>query len=147
MSSEQTPGLISSHAQYVKYVPFPPSSLPLSPLSFIHLILQPSSNTPKYITFLSLFSYLFSCTYVLIRGVAEETIGNLSGSESWRLSGQQDKAEAIEHMRTVSSEPNLAGRSRGALETEGKIEKAAGWATGCAGMQHNGECKVQKSLE
>ena len=62
-------------------------------------------------------------------------------------SGKHDKEEAVANMRVAHGEPATDGRSKGALETEGKIEKAAGWATGCAGMQHDGERKVQAALE
>lgn len=37
-------------------------------------------------------------------------------------------------MRAAHAEPDTEGRNRATLQTEGKIERAAGWATGCGGM-------------
>jgi uncharacterized protein YjbJ (UPF0337 family) len=83
----------------------------------------------------------------VIRGVAEETIGNLTSSGSWRESGQHDKEEAIVHMREAHHDPETQGRYRGVLQTEGKVERTAGWLTGCEGMKHDGERKIQAAIE
>lgn len=79
--------------------------------------------------------------------MAEETIGNLTSSDSWTQSGRHDKEEAVAAMRAAHAEPETSGRSKGVLETEGKIERAAGWATGCGGMYFTLKKKEKKRKE
>ncbi|KAI9148133.1 hypothetical protein HJFPF1_11957 [Paramyrothecium foliicola] len=66
-----------------------------------------------------------------VKGAAESTIGNLSGSQAWKASGEQDMAAAKDIMQK-------AGEQRDASQGYGKVEELAGKATGCGGMQKEG---------
>ncbi|KOS21877.1 hypothetical protein ESCO_002059 [Escovopsis weberi] len=67
-----------------------------------------------------------------IRGATTETIGKMSGSESWKTSGEQNKADAVRAMQkaTEKRDPNRDGY--------GKVEEMVGNLTGCEGMQKEG---------
>ncbi|SPQ23860.1 696bcd31-f2ba-463a-8b3c-dadc9bf90e82 [Thermothielavioides terrestris] len=67
-----------------------------------------------------------------IKGAAESTIGSLTGSESWRASGAQDKARARAALQTA-----LEGRDP-AKTGYGRAEELAGRLTGCEGMRQEG---------
>ncbi|KAL3151469.1 hypothetical protein ABBQ38_012470 [Trebouxia sp. C0009 RCD-2024] len=83
-----------------------------------------------------------------VKGVAEEAIGSVTGSEAWQKSGQQDKQSAVDDMRAASSDRKEAQEQRAAeggswVAKEGAVEAAAGKLSGCAGMQQEGEMKKQ----
>ncbi|KAF2240539.1 hypothetical protein BU26DRAFT_526002 [Trematosphaeria pertusa] len=72
-----------------------------------------------------------------VKAVAEETIGNVTGSHAWKSSGMQDKEQAVDAMKT-------AGESRDASKGFGGVEEKAGNLVGCEGMQKEGaESKKQ----
>merc|ERR1712137_586619 len=73
-----------------------------------------------------------------VKGAAEETIGNVTGSEPWKASGAQDKEQAVDAMKAASAnrDPSQQGM--------GGIEEKAGNLVGCEGMQKEGaESKKQ----
>ncbi|UNI23771.1 hypothetical protein JDV02_009571 [Purpureocillium takamizusanense] len=65
------------------------------------------------------------------KGAAEVTIGGLTGSQPWKVSGEQDKAAGIAAMQK-------AGEKRDPNKGYGKAEEIAGKWTGCEGMQKEG---------
>ncbi|KEY72351.1 hypothetical protein S7711_01033 [Stachybotrys chartarum IBT 7711] len=65
------------------------------------------------------------------KGAAEATIGNVTGSQPWKASGEQDKAAGLANMKA-------AGEQRDTSQGYGKVEEWAGKATGCEGMQKEG---------
>eukprot|EP00249_Psilotum_nudum_P026814 c33601_g1_i1 orf=2-187(-) len=46
-----------------------------------------------------------------VKGAVEETIGNWTGSESWKESGHKDKDHALASMRSASNEPSVEDRN------------------------------------
>ena len=72
-----------------------------------------------------------------VKGAAESTIGNLSGSQAWKASGEQDMAAAKDIMQK-------AGEQRDPAQGYGKVEELAGKATGCGGMQKEGAASADK---
>ncbi|OAR00609.1 hypothetical protein LLEC1_07654 [Akanthomyces lecanii] len=66
-----------------------------------------------------------------VKGQAETIIGNVTGSEPWKASGEQDKAAGQATMQK-------AGEQRDPSSGFGKAEELAGKATGCEGMQREG---------
>ncbi|KAF1814289.1 hypothetical protein P152DRAFT_374446, partial [Eremomyces bilateralis CBS 781.70] len=66
------------------------------------------------------------------RGMAEATIGQLSGSEAWKATGAQDKVTAMDHMKRA--EQQREGENKGF----GKPEEVAGKVVGCEGMKEEG---------
>ncbi|KAF2866680.1 hypothetical protein BDV95DRAFT_504166 [Massariosphaeria phaeospora] len=67
-----------------------------------------------------------------VKGAAEETIGNVTGSEAWKSSGAHDKAEAVDAMKA-------AGQNRDAAQQGfGGVEQKAGSLVGCEGMVKEG---------
>ncbi|KNC97815.1 uncharacterized protein SPPG_06810 [Spizellomyces punctatus DAOM BR117] len=85
------------------------------------------------------------------KGVVEETIGNVTGSESWKTSGHTDKAQAQAELQAAdklseeSRQANNANRDRKWLEREGKAEEVVGKIGGCGGLQHHGQEKQEAS--
>ncbi|KAM4067177.1 hypothetical protein HRG_001168 [Hirsutella rhossiliensis] len=65
------------------------------------------------------------------KGVAESTIGNVTGSEAWKKSGEQDQAAGVDAMKQ-------AGENRDSTQGYGKVEEMAGKAVGCQGMEKEG---------
>lgn len=61
----------------------------------------------------------------------QAVIGNVTGSEAWKASGEQDKAAGQATMQK-------AGEQRDPASGYGKVEELAGKATGCEGMQREG---------
>lgn len=70
-----------------------------------------------------------------VKGAVEETIGNLTGSQSWKDAGVHDKQEAVETMKSANEGPNDSSI------ISGTTEKKIGNVVGCQGMVHNGEQK------
>ncbi|CAJ2509986.1 Uu.00g058860.m01.CDS01 [Anthostomella pinea] len=66
-----------------------------------------------------------------VKGAAEATIGNVTGSEPWKASGEQAKAHAVDTMKA-------AGEQRDASKGFGSIEQKAGALAGCEGMEKEG---------
>ncbi|CBX92309.1 hypothetical protein LEMA_P050150.1 [Plenodomus lingam JN3] len=67
-----------------------------------------------------------------VKGAAEETIGNVTGSEAWKSSGAQDKEHAIGDMKAASANRDPSTQGMGGLEEK------AGNLVGCEGMQKEG---------
>ncbi|KAI1359853.1 hypothetical protein F5Y08DRAFT_344282 [Xylaria arbuscula] len=66
-----------------------------------------------------------------IKGAAEATIGNVTGSEAWKASGEQAKAHAVDTMKA-------AGEKRDPSKGFGAAEQKLGQVTGCEGMAKEG---------
>ncbi|KZZ98885.1 CsbD-like protein [Moelleriella libera RCEF 2490] len=66
-----------------------------------------------------------------VKGIAETTVGNVTGSEPWKASGEQDQAAGLSTMKE-------AGEKRDAAQGYGKAEELAGKLTGCEGMKEEG---------
>ncbi|EMD91296.1 hypothetical protein COCC4DRAFT_129032 [Bipolaris maydis ATCC 48331] len=67
-----------------------------------------------------------------VKGAAEETIGNVTGSEPWKASGASDKEHAVEAMKAASASRDPQQQGMGGLEEK------AGNLVGCEGMQKEG---------
>ncbi|RPA91615.1 hypothetical protein L873DRAFT_1640065, partial [Choiromyces venosus 120613-1] len=86
-----------------------------------------------------------------IKGAMNEMVGKISGSESWKTSGQRDQVAAIEEMRAAKAEGDTKlrceERSPTMLQMEGKMEGIAGMIVGCQGMRERGvqKCEAGKS--
>ncbi|PHH92911.1 hypothetical protein CDD83_3742 [Cordyceps sp. RAO-2017] len=66
------------------------------------------------------------------KGVVESAIGDVTGSQPWKDSGEKGKAAAGEAMKK-------AGEARdSAAQGYGKAEEVAGKLAGCEGMQKEG---------
>ncbi|KAG6066614.1 hypothetical protein E4U32_005678 [Claviceps aff. humidiphila group G2b] len=73
-----------------------------------------------------------------VKGVAEATIGDVTGSTPWKSSGEQDKAAGISAMKE-------AGEKRDAsTQGYGKAEELAGKLAGCEGMKQEGAESIKK---
>ncbi|KAF6807153.1 hypothetical protein CSOJ01_08341 [Colletotrichum sojae] len=73
-----------------------------------------------------------------IKGAAEATIGNVTGSHAWTSSGEQDKAHAASTMKA-------AGEQRDAsTQGYGKVEETLGKAVGCEGMVNEGKASKKE---
>ncbi|KAF2105844.1 hypothetical protein BDV96DRAFT_508743 [Lophiotrema nucula] len=66
-----------------------------------------------------------------VKGAAEETIGNVTGSQAWKASGVQDKEQAVDAMK-------VASENRDTSKGFGGVEEKAGSLVGCEGMQKEG---------
>lgn len=64
-------------------------------------------------------------------GATQETVGNLTGAESWKESGQQNQSAGKQEMQA-------AGEARSDSTGYGKPEEVLGKAVGCEGMQEEG---------
>ena len=75
----------------------------------------------------------------------QELIGTVIGAESWKQSGQEDKARAVHEMRLAKEEGDRRAqydkRSPTVLNMEGTGEKVAGIMVGCGGMKERGDEK------
>lgn len=76
-----------------------------------------------------------------VKGVAEEAIGKLTGSEEWKRSGIQDKEAAMAEMRAADHGPDKDSM------VPGKLESTLGRAVGCDGMIEHGEEKQRMQQE
>lgn len=72
------------------------------------------------------------------KGTIEESIGNITGSQSWKESGVHDKQEAVEKMRAANQGPSDS------TVISGSTERRIGSMVGCEGMVHNGEEKERR---
>lgn len=69
---------------------------------------------------------------------AQAAIGNVTGSEAWKASGEQAKAHGVSDMKA-------AGEARDAgSQGYGKAEELAGKAVGCEGMVKEGDASAKK---
>ena len=68
----------------------------------------------------------------------QEVVGNVTGSQDWKTSGEQDKQAGADAMKA-------AGENRDPQQSGfGKVEEMAGKAVGCEGMENEGaESKTQ----
>ncbi|KAJ8128383.1 hypothetical protein O1611_g5252 [Lasiodiplodia mahajangana] len=72
-----------------------------------------------------------------VKGATEATIGNVTGSHSWKTSGEQAKAHAVDAMKA-------AGERRDPSHGFGVAEQKLGEVTGCKGMEHEGAASKRK---
>lgn len=70
-----------------------------------------------------------------VKGAVEETIGNVTGSQTWKDSGVHDKQEAMDKMRAANQGPTDNSL------ISGSTEKKIGNIVGCQGMVQNGQEK------
>ncbi|ORY86156.1 hypothetical protein BCR37DRAFT_390953 [Protomyces lactucae-debilis] len=77
------------------------------------------------------------------KGAAEETIGNVTGSQDWQKSGKNDQSAARDDMKAASnaSTDPAARQPNGSLAREGGLESKIGSLVGCEGMEQVGEEK------
>ncbi|KAJ0118791.1 hypothetical protein N8I77_001425 [Diaporthe amygdali] len=73
-----------------------------------------------------------------VKGATEAAIGNITGSEAWKASGEQAKAHAVSDMKAASE-----GRDESS-QGFGKAEELAGKAVGCEGMVKEGDASTKK---
>ena len=75
----------------------------------------------------------------------QELIGTITGAETWKQSGLEDKARAVHEMRLAKEEGDRQAqydkRSPAVLNVEGTGEKVAGIVVGCGGMKERGDEK------
>ncbi|KAI1854580.1 hypothetical protein JX265_007550 [Neoarthrinium moseri] len=67
-----------------------------------------------------------------VKGAAQATIGDLTGSHAWKSSGEQAKAHGADVMKAASETRDPA------TQGFGKVEEVAGKVTGCEGMVKEG---------
>ncbi|KAJ3035166.1 hypothetical protein HDV00_004288 [Rhizophlyctis rosea] len=89
-----------------------------------------------------------------VAGVAEETLGSLTGATSFQQQGHAMKEEALAELRSYDSQgaqqrrEDVAARAvnhPGLVKAEGEAESLAGKAAFCGGLQKFGEEKVVAS--
>ncbi|GAO18715.1 hypothetical protein UVI_02053210 [Ustilaginoidea virens] len=73
-----------------------------------------------------------------VKGVAEGTVGDLTGSQPWKESGEQDKAAGLSAMREAGEKTDPSAQGYG------KAEELAGKLTGCDGMKSEGAASRKK---
>ncbi|KAF4587857.1 csbD-like domain-containing protein [Ophiocordyceps camponoti-floridani] len=71
------------------------------------------------------------------KGAIESAIGDLTGSQPWKSSGEQDKASATAAMKK-------AGEQREEGKGYGKAEELAGKISGCEGMRKEGAASAKE---
>lgn len=65
----------------------------------------------------------------------QEAIGSVTGSEEWKKSGEEQKNAGIEEMKEAGKARDQDSAQHGL----GGVEKLAGQAVGCEGMEKEGE--------
>jgi len=93
---------------------------------------NPSSNTPQN------QPGMVAAHAEFLKGAAESTIGNLTGSHAWTSTGEQDKAHAKASLQAASQNRDPA------RDGYGKVEEMAGKLMGCEGMRQEGAASAQK---
>lgn len=68
----------------------------------------------------------------------QAAIGNVTGSQAWKASGEQAKAHGVSDMKAASE-----GRDA-STQGYGKAEELAGKAVGCEGMVKEGDISAKK---
>ncbi|KAF2970264.1 hypothetical protein GQX73_g3277 [Xylaria multiplex] len=71
------------------------------------------------------------------KGAAEATIGNITGSQAWKSSGEHAKSHAVNTMKA-------AGERRDPSHGFGVAEQKLGEVTGCGGMVHEGAASKKR---
>merc|ERR1712072_326898 len=74
----------------------------------------------------------------LARGAFDSTVGAATGAQDWTDSGETAKMEGIQELKSYG-EKNPAQQEGSSMM--GKAEEALGQATGCGGMEKEGEVK------
>ncbi|KAI0550218.1 hypothetical protein F4679DRAFT_583711 [Xylaria curta] len=72
-----------------------------------------------------------------VKGATELAIGNVTGSQAWKTSGEQAKAHAVDTMKS-------AGQQRDPSQGFGTAEQKLGQVTGCEGMVDEGAASKKK---
>lgn len=118
-TSEQTPGLVASHAQYIKgaAVVCPSHAFPIS-------FFPQSPRTPSSL-----------CTQLILK---QGAVGAVTGAEDWKRSGAEQQSSAVDAMKAASENRDPA------KDGYGKVEEVAGKLTGCEGMKEEGAASAQK---
>ncbi|KAI0603060.1 hypothetical protein F4775DRAFT_10746 [Biscogniauxia sp. FL1348] len=73
-----------------------------------------------------------------MKGAAESTIGNLTGSQAWTTSGEQAKSHAVDSMKAAGEARDASSRGYG------RAEQKMGEMTGCKGMMKEGAASAKK---
>ncbi|KAH8780073.1 hypothetical protein F5883DRAFT_406274 [Diaporthe sp. PMI_573] len=73
-----------------------------------------------------------------VKGAAQAAIGNVTGSEAWKASGEQAKAHSVSDMKAASEGRDASNQGYG------KAEEIAGKAVGCEGMVKEGDASAKK---
>ncbi|KAI0396945.1 Wd tetratricopeptide repeat domain-containing protein [Xylariaceae sp. FL0594] len=77
-----------------------------------------------------------------IKGAAEATVGNITGSQAWKTSGEQAKAHAVDEMKAAGERRDPSSQGFGTPEQK------LGQVTGCEGMAKEGAAsKKQKEID
>lgn len=68
----------------------------------------------------------------------QSAVGNVTGSESWQQSGEQQKEQGLQDMKAAGEarDPQSQGF--------GKVEEVAGKVAGCEGMEKEGAASKQE---
>jgi hypothetical protein len=106
MSEQSQPSLVGGHAQYVK--------------GAAEVTMR---SRPQYLC-------------LKFRGdslLLQSAIGGVTGAESWKASGEQDKQQGVDAMKAASAERNPQQSGYG------KAEEMAGKVVGCEGMEQEGQ--------
>ena len=114
-NQSQQPGLVQGHVQYVKGVAEVPHPAPRSTTC-----LQPGAHRPS------------------LTRRRQGTVGDLTGSQPWKESGEQDKAAGLSAMREAGEKRDPSAQGYG------KAEELAGKLTGCDGMKSEGAASRKK---
>ena len=73
-----------------------------------------------------------------IDSTPQAAIGNVTGSEAWKASGEQAKAHGVSDMKAASEARDASSQGYG------KAEELAGKAVGCEGMVKEGDASAKK---
>lgn len=137
-TENQQPSLVGGHAEYVKGAAEVSSSLSLCLCPIIRFMSNPESARfppPQFII-------QTTAKRTLVMNIhshhPQATIGNITGSQAWKASGEQAKAHAVSDMKAASEgrDPSSQGY--------GKAEEIAGKAVGCEGMVKEGDASAKK---
>ncbi|KAG6007689.1 hypothetical protein E4U21_005650 [Claviceps maximensis] len=73
-----------------------------------------------------------------VKGVAEATIGNVTGSGPWKASGEEDKEAGVSAMKEAAEKRDAS------TQGYGKVEELAGKLAGCDGMKQEGAESIKR---
>ncbi|KKY30844.1 hypothetical protein UCDDA912_g09225 [Diaporthe ampelina] len=73
-----------------------------------------------------------------VKGAAQAAIGNVTGSQAWKASGEQAKAHGVSDMKAASEGRDASSQGYG------KAEELAGKAVGCEGMVKEGDSSAKE---
>lgn len=73
-----------------------------------------------------------------VSSIGQAAIGNVTGSQAWKASGEQAKAHGVSDMKAASEGRDASSQGYG------KAEELAGKAVGCEGMVKEGDASAKK---